>query len=94
MATTTGTGTTLLHRRGSIDGAAMYRKWHWHYEHGWHNRLRLLNDTAPDCRTIMVALSRDNTLHDFAAFHNSALLQPLNRVQEALVALRDLPRGD
>ena len=72
-------------RRSSIDGVGMYQRWHSFYEEGLHKQLHQIDasDTY-SMESIAQMFSENARLRDFAAFHNSALMTPLRRIDAAL----------
>ena len=67
----------------------MYELWHQCYEEGWHTKLACLEGqgSVDGDSVIISALCADPYLAEFAAFHNSQLVQPLAGVDRALQAI-------
>jgi len=72
-------------RRSSIDGVGMYQRWHSFYEEGLHKQLHQIDASDTYSTENIAQMFVGNArLRDFAAFHNSALMTPLRRIDAAL----------
>jgi len=95
---TTTTTTTLTpskatcrrRRKRSLTGLELYYEWNECYTAGWHHELMQL-EGLDDVNVIVSRLSSCATempgFVEFAAFHNSQLMQPMPRVEHALQAM-------